>query len=573
MPRLSAPLRLVRQIASAVLVIPFALPALASTAPADPAARRAALAVFAEAELAKAYPAGGPGAAVLVRWGGETVLRKGYGMADLDLGVPIAPEHVFEIGSITKQFTAAAILELAEAGKLALEDPITRFLPDFTTGASTVTLEQLLHHTSGVPSYTEMPEWVPRWREDMSLDTLIGLFRGKPLDFPPGTSWSYSNSGYVLLGAVIEKASGKSYEEYVESELFAPLGLTATRYGHQQEIVKGRVEGYHTGNSGLENAPYLSLTQPYAAGSLMSTVDDLARWSDALEKGEVVSRASLERMFRPAVLAGGDQDGVSTRYGLGIGVHEVAGRPAHEHGGGIHGFASDLLRIPGEELVVVILSNHPESSPSALARRIAAHALGGDAAVPAAITVPEKRLDEYVGVYEVPEKGGDRRVVTREGTTLRLQRTGGSLFPLRAVGPDRFVLEERDSRVEFERDAKGKISALRIDGGFGPVFRSKRTGEPIPAERKAVAAEPAGYSAYAGVYVLAPGFEITVTAEGQGLFAQATGQGKFEVFPEGNDRFFYKVVDAQLEFVRDAAGAITSLVLHQGGQHLPAPKR
>ena len=180
---------------------------------------------------------------------------------------------------------------------------MTKFLPEMTFGGATITLEQLLAHTAGVPNYTDMPEWIPRWREDMNLETLFALFEDKPLDFPPGTLWSYSNSGYILLGAVIEKVTGKSYEEVVESELFAPLGMQDSRYGHQEEIVRGRVAGYVKGPEGWANAPYLSLTQPYAAGSLMSTVDDLARWSDALEAGRVISPASRDRMFTSASCA------------------------------------------------------------------------------------------------------------------------------------------------------------------------------------------------------------------------------------------------------------------------------
>ena len=326
-----------------VLVAALAAGALAASVQDAAAATPtdAELADFARAALAESYPSDGPGAAVLVRREGRTVLREGFGLASLDLAVPIDPAHVFEIGSVTKQFTAAAILRLAEEGKLALADPITKLLPDLPAAYQSITLAQLLSHTSGVPSYTDFPEWRPRWREDMSLETLIGIFRDKPLDFVPGQSWKYSNSGYILLGAAIEKASGKSYEDYVEQELFAPLGMASTRYGHQEEVVTGRAVGYTKGADGWSNAPYLSLTQPYAAGSLMSTVDDLARWSDALEAGKAVSARSRDLMFTPAFLAGGEYDGISTRYGLGNAIGSVAGHPTHEHGGGIHGFVCD----------------------------------------------------------------------------------------------------------------------------------------------------------------------------------------------------------------------------------------
>lgn len=559
--------------ALAVALPALLLSTLTSAAAAVPPADEQ-LARLADAEVARAYPGGAPGAAVLVKRGGAVVLRKGYGLAQLDFEVPVAPEHVFEIGSVTKQFTAAAILRLAEQGRLSLADPIARFLPDFPTGGRTVTLEQLLSHTAGVPNYTDLPEWIPRWREDMSLETLIGLFAGRPLDFEPGQSWSYSNSGYVLLGAVIEKVTGRSYEDHVETEIFAPLGMTASRYGHQEEVVAGRVAGYVKGPAGWLNAPYLSLTQPYSAGALMSTVDDLARWSDALEAGRVVSTASRDRMFTPAVLRGGEQDGVSTRYGLGNAVTAVAGRPAHEHGGGIHGFVADLLRVPDGDLLVVVLSNNPTVDAHGVAHRVAELAWGGPEPPAPTVALAAGALDDYVGVYRVAESRDQRRFVTRAGESLRMQRTGGSLNPLRPIGPDLFEVGDAGTTARFRRDAAGRVVALEVDQGIGPVFRSPRTDEPLPVERTAVAVDPATFDALAGVYTLAPGFELAITRDGNSLFAQLTGQDRSEIFPEAADRFFFKDVDAQIEFVRAAPdGPVTALVLRQGGEVLTAPRK
>ena len=556
-------------------VLPLVLLLAASTTLLAAAAKTgsAEAAATAEALLAAAYPADAPGAAVLVKWKGEVVLRKGYGMAQMDLGIPVAPEQVFEIGSVTKQFTAALVLRLAQDGKLALSDPITKFFPQMSFGGAAITLEQLLSHTAGVPNYTDMPEWIPRWREDMSVETLFALFRDKPLDFPPGTLWSYSNSGYILLGAVIEQVTGKSYEAVVESELFARLGMKDSRYGHQEEIVRGRVAGYVKGPEGWANAPYLSLTQPYAAGSLMSTVDDLARWSDALEAGKVVSPASRDRMFTSAILRGGDQDGIATRYGLGNAMTDVAGRPAHEHGGGIHGFTCDLLRVPGDDLLVIILSNHPMQDVHDLAHDVA-EAVLGEAPKSAPKDGPKlsaAELDAYTGVYLAPERSGVRRVISRDGETLRLQRTGGDLHALVAVGPDAFATGD-GTPVRFERGAGGRVTAVLVDQGFGPVFRSLRTDEPVPPPLKEVAVDPSAFDALVGVYALAPGFDIAVTREGDRLFAQATGQEKLELFPESPVRYFFKLVDAQIDFLLDGGRAV-SLVLHQGGQNLPAPRK
>ena len=554
-----------------------ALVALALLAAAPALAARPSpdeLAAYADGVLSASYPASEPGAAALVRWGDRVLVRKGYGLANLELAVPVAPEHVFEIGSVTKQFTAAAILMLEERGKLAVSDPLEKYLPDFPTHGRTITVEHLLHHTSGIPSYTEMPEWLPRWREDMSLDTLIGLFRGKPLEFPPGERWVYSNSAYVLLGAVIEQASGESYERFVEEEIFARLGMAHSRYGHKEEVVPGRAAGYGQGEGGYANAPYLSMTQPFSAGSLMSTVDDLARWVDGLYGGEVITAASRQRMLIPAALAGGAEAGASTRYGYGLGVSEIAGRAVHEHGGGIHGYACDLLSLPDERLLVVILSNNPtrEPGPGFLARRIAAKALGQPFEERPTLILPEASLEDYVGVYRVVESESDRRYVTRDGGKLYLQRTGGSRHEWRAVAPDVFMRAESDATARFVRDAAGRVSAIEVDSVYGPVSRSPRTEEPLPAERQAAAVDPARYDALVGVYELAPGLELAITRDGDRLFAQATGQERAEMFPESENRFFLKVVDAQLEFVCEA-GAVTGLVLHQGGRRLPGKRK
>jgi D-alanyl-D-alanine carboxypeptidase len=171
------------------------------------------------------YPADAPGAAAIVVVDGEVVLRKGYGLANVELQVPNRPEMVFELGSVTKQFTAAAILMLAERGQLRIEEDVTKYLPDYPTHGRKITIEHLLTHTSGIPSYTSLPEWIPRMREDIRPETLIGFFKDKPLEFEPGERWAYNNSGYVLLGAVIEKVSGKSYEQFIEEEIFKPLGM------------------------------------------------------------------------------------------------------------------------------------------------------------------------------------------------------------------------------------------------------------------------------------------------------------------------------------------------------------
>jgi CubicO group peptidase (beta-lactamase class C family) len=527
------------------------------------------LATYADQILAAAYPADQPGAAALVIKDGKVVLRKGYGLANLELGVPVSPDMVFELGSITKQFTAASILLLQERGQLRVEDEITKYLPDYATHGQKITIEHLLTHTSGVPSYTGMAEWRPRVREDMKLQDLIAIFKDKPLDFNPGEQWNYSNSGYILLGAIVEKVAGKSYEQFVEEEIFQKLGMAHSRYGHAEEIVPLRATGYAQDGKGFRNADYLSMTQPYAAGSLMSTVDDLAIWGRALESEALLKKASLDRMFTSSKL----NSGVSTHYGYGIGVSDFEGERVLEHGGGIFGFVTHMARIPEEHVFVAVLSNNEASDPDpgALALRILAKGIGKAIEDRKTVALDAKTLDEYVGVYRFDER--TTRAISREGSKLFAQRSGGDKSEILASARDEFFYTDGNSRLHFRRDAQGKVTGADFITRNSPDAAGTKTNEPLPQERQAIKLDPSLYDAYVGDYELAPTFSIAVTREGDQIFAQATGQPKFEIFPESETRFFLKVVDAQVEFVRDADGKVTGLVLHQGGRDMPGKRK
>jgi CubicO group peptidase (beta-lactamase class C family) len=542
----------------------FALPAAAAR-PSD-----TELAAYADELLLENYPPGAPGASALVVRDGKVLLRKGYGLANLELGVPVKPEMVFELGSVTKQFTAAAVLMLAERGKLSIDDDLTRWLPDFPTHGHKITVEHLLTHVSGIPSYTGMAEWLSRLREDLTLDQLIGLFRGKAPEFAPGERWAYNNSGYILLGAIIEKASGRSYEDFVEQEIFAPLGMRSSYYAHQDEAVPGRVEGYEKNEKGFARARYLSMTHPYAAGALQSTVDDLWRWEQGLAAGKVVSAQSLERMFTPAKLA----SGASTHYGYGWSTFEYQGRKVIEHGGGIFGFVTHVARVPEEKLYVAILSNNTgtEKGPEDLGLAITAKAIGAAFEDRPATALSATELDEYVGVYRFDAE--TTRTITREGPKLFSQRSGGRKSEVRPAAKDDFFFADGASRLRFRRDPAGKVTAVELLASAGPDGVGARTNEPLPSERRAVTLDPAIYDAYAGVYELAPGFNLTVTREGAQIFAQATGQSKAEIFPQSETEFFLKVVDARITFQRGDAGngKVTGLVLHQGGRDVPAKR-
>ncbi|HYN03395.1 MAG TPA: serine hydrolase [Vicinamibacteria bacterium] len=520
--------------------------------------------------LKGSFSADRPGAAVIVVKDGRTLFRKAYGMADLELGVTLQPDMVFRLGSITKQFTAAAILMLAEEGKLSLQDPIEKHLVGYPTQGHVITIEHLLTHTSGIQSYTDMPGWMTsRIQGPMTVTELVDGFKKEPMQFAPGEKWAYNNSGYILLGAIVEKASGKTYEAFVRERIFQPLGMTASYYDRTEPIIPKRAPGYTREGDQPRNARYLSMTQPYAAGSLASTVDDLARWDASLYGEKLLKKTSLDRAWTPYVL----KSGKPTGYGYGWGASTLRGRRAISHGGGIFGFSTYAVRLPDEHVYVAVLCNSdsPSGDPGYLAKKIAALAIGDPFPEPAAITLDPKTLERYAGVYRIDETS--TRTVTLENGRLYTQRSGGERLEVRPGSETDFFYDKSLTRLRFVLDAGRRATEmLFFPEGADEPERAPRVAD-APAARTAAKVDPALYDAYVGDYELAPGFVLTVSREGDRLMTQATGQEKFEIFPSSETEFFLKVVDAQITFVRGPEGKVDQLVLHQGGRDMPAKRR
>jgi len=535
----------------------------ATPPPADTAARL-------DAVVRAAYHPDQPGAAVIVVKDSRVIYRAARGMANLELGVPLQPDMVFRLGSITKQFTAAATMLLVADGKLALDDPIEKHLPGYPTQGHTITIEHLLTHTSGIQSYTDMPGWMEsKVRNDLTVQELIDGFKREPMQFAPGRQFRYNNSGYVLLGAIIEKVSGTTYEKFVTDRIFTPLGMTSTYYGSNEPIIPKRVEGYTTDGGTTKNARYLSMTQPYAAGSLVSSVDDLARWDAALAAGTLLRPAQLDRMWRPYTLG----DGKPSQYGYGFMRASLRSRPVVEHGGGIPGFSTFALRLPEDRVYVAVLCNSdsPTSAPSMVAKKLAAIAIGRPFAEPVAITLEPAVLAGHAGVYEIDKD--TRRTVTLENGKLYTQRTGGARLEARASSDTDFFYDNSLTHLRFERDASRRtVAMLMYQDGADEPERAVRVADAAAAPAE-VSVDPNIYDAYVGQYELAPNFILTVTREGDRLMTQATGQQKIEIFPISETEFFPKVVDARITFVRGADGKVTQLVLHQGGRDMTATRK
>jgi len=551
--------------------LPLLTAPLLAAAPAPPSRAQAPAPLAAELDklLASVYKPGEPGAALLVAKDGQVLVRKAYGMADLELGVPLEPDMIFRIGSMTKQFTSVAILMLMEQGKLALSDPITKFLPDYPTQGKTITIEHLLTHTSGIQSYTDMPAWLPLLRKDMSLTELIGIFKDQPMQFAPGERWRYNNSGYILLGAVIEKIAGTTYATFLQKNIFDPLGLKHTTYGSASRIIPRRIPGYGPGAGGtFLNADYISMTQPYAAGSLLSSVDDLAAWNDALLAGKLIKRETLERAWTPYKLA----DGTSTGYGYGWGVGSYEGHRTIEHGGGIPGFTSYGILLPEDGLCVIMLTNSgvPGRTPGPFAFKVAALALAKPYQEPVPAAVPAADLAPLAGNYA--NKWNEEFTVRVTGTTVTVSGPDLSPTAIFPLSKDRFFIKDSRTRITFIRDAKGAPVEVRTGGGLGPELKYVRTEKPIAAPRRSIALDPKIFDKYVGEYELMPGFAIKFFRDGAKFMTQATGQEAVEIFAESETKFFLKVVDAQVEFLRDASGTVTGIVLDQNGRKLPGKK-
>ncbi len=513
--------------------------------------------------LSDQYKADGPGAAALIAKNGKVIYRKAFGKANLELDVAMKPDNVFELGSITKQFTAVAILMLMEQGKLGLEDDITKYIPDYPTKGKTINIHHLLNHSSGIKSYTDMESFMKLARTDMTPLELIGVFKNEPMDFDPGTDWRYNNSGYILLGYIIEKVSGKSYADFIDQHIFKKLGMGHSFYGSKSALIPHRASGYQPAEKGFNNADYLSMTLPYAAGSLMSNVDDMLLWSEAIHNNTLITKESRQKAFTNHPLS----NGKLSYYGYGWQPDEINGTPCIEHGGGIFGYTTMGIYLPGENVYVIILTNRTGISPGDVAVKIAAHAIGKPYVEKATVTLTEAALKKWTGTYEFDK--GVLRFVTYENGNLYSQREGSTKLKLLPTGPASFTFEGATTQYEFseEKGKKTVLMKMRIQHTKGVESDKKPTPEKKPVELDAAALQQ-----YVGSYELQPGFIIEITTAGNQIFAQATGQPKFEIFAEKPGTFFLKVVKASIDFNKDAGGKVISLTLHQGGNDMEGKK-
>jgi CubicO group peptidase (beta-lactamase class C family) len=519
-----------------------------------------------------------PGLAVLVAQDGKILFEKGYGLADRQHNVPIIPQTTFCIASVTKQFTAAAILKLQEQGKLNTRDKLSKHIPDYPRG-NEVTLRHLLTHTSGIHNYNDDPAFIERVT-NRTTDAIVEAMKKQPYDFDPGTKWRYANSDYMLLGCIVEKVSGQSYEDFLRENFFQQLGMTNTSVYvfHERPALPNEAVGYGLGTNGFEPAPDLDWSWFGGAGALCSTVEDLYLWNEGLFNGRVLNAASLKTAFTP-VHTRKHQINSDTGYGFGWGVSRYRGLRMIWHPGGGPGFSSMLARVPNEKFTVAILANAMPGSTNANPNVLACQLMNiflADKLVPLPTVntnISPKSYDALIGRYDFipPQAWGPYW-----GYILTIARRDGHLFSQIGNDPEQelfprsqtefFWKEGGDAGITFVKGTRGK--AVRL------IFHQSGIATTAPRVKDITEAkvDPAVYDSLAGKYDYCYGTALTIMRDGDHFFAQLDGQPKYEFFPKSETEYFSKAVDAQITFVKNPAGKVTRAIVHQGDEAIVVAK-
>jgi CubicO group peptidase (beta-lactamase class C family) len=417
------------------------------------------------------------GATIAVIRGGDTLLLRGVGERDRERHLPAEPTTSYRIGSVTKQFTAAAVMQLVEQGKIGLGDPVTKYLPQYPQWSG-VTIRRLLNHTSGIHSYTASPEWQKHWGEDLAPDKLVAFVAGDTLDFAPGTKYRYNNTGYVLLGMVIEAVTRRPYAEYVRDALFAPAGMRSASYCPSRPENDTYAAGYDLRRGALEPTRYLSMTHPYAAGALCMSVPDYLRWQTALTSGRVVRPASYALMTTPDTLIGGRK----MTYGFGLvpgmlGTHRMV-----QHGGDVNGFSVQQAWFPDDSLRLVVFTNTLGSGPDRLATNLASAVFGlplkSRLKLPPEVALAPSERAKYEGTYDITLPNDVvmpmRLFVDSAGLALQSPLSGQEKIPLRYIGADSFATPTDPSlrvTILFEGGRATKASLQQAGYTMGGLRR------------------------------------------------------------------------------------------------------
>ncbi len=532
---------------------------------------------------------------VLVSEKGEVIYKRGFGMANMEWDIPNQSNTKHRLGSITKQFTAMLILQLVEQGKLKLDVPIVTYLPDYPkSSGEKITIHHLLTHTSGIPNYTSFPNFFKNEsRNPYSPQEFVKVFADSTLDFTPGEKFSYSNSGYFLLGVIIEKVTGKSYEEVLQENILVPLKMNDTGFDHHNVILKNRATGYERRGNSYINADYLDMSIPYAAGSMYSTVEDLYLWDQALYTEQILPRKYTDLLFTPYIPAFGSHYG----YGWVIGKAPIGKTKDSlnvvNHGGGINGFNTLITRVPSDKNLIVLLNNTGGAPLNEMSKAISGILYNEP------YDLPKKSL-AYSLLKDIKEVGITQALVkfnenkSTENYTLREGEMNNAGYELLLAGKVKEAIEVFKLNVNafpksanvydslgeaYMKDGNNELAienykkSLELNpGNQGAIEMLKKMGVDTKSFEKEIIVDEKILENYVGRYELAPGFILTVSRDGNQMKSQATGQSEVLIYPKSENIFYLKVVEAQLTFNRNENGNVESVTLHQGGQEIVGKK-
>jgi CubicO group peptidase (beta-lactamase class C family) len=516
--------------------------------------------------LTAAHEVWGFQGAALVAHDGKVILSEGYGYADRVFGDPNTPETKFFIGSITKQFTAAAILLLAQDEDLALSDPIEDYLGDYPQpAASEITIHHLLNHTSGIPDYTDDPYVVLTRTSGILPSDLMALFMHEPLEFEPGTQFSYSNSSYIVLGAIIEEASGQSYEAYLHHRILKPLGMLSSGYARREMGLPQRAEGYTIDEyQNLIDALPVSMSILHTAGALYSTTNDMLLWDQALYTDTILESEWVDKMMTPYL--GG--------YGYGWFIDSLYGLYHTYHGGFLDGFNTTFERWPNQSLCVVVFSNEDEAPVKKIAHGLAAIAFQLPYDMPhrkKAIHLSDDQMKGIDGLYRTA--GEPFRYVNIDSATVYTWVEGQPRRRLQSAAVDSFFAADDNSVLfTFQRGDRGEVTGLIITDEGSNYYLPKLSADEARVEllkKQAVYLAPEQLDMFEGRYVLewpevsSEGeFVLQVWRdENQLMVLSPNAEGPVPLYPSSTNVFFHKVADFQLTFIADDDGKVTGCSL------------
>ncbi len=506
-----------------------------------------------------------PGMAILVAKDGKVVNRKGFGYADLAAKARVTPETKFRIGSVTKQFTACAIMKLQEKGLLGVKDKLSKYLPDFPRGDE-VTIHHLLTHTSGIHSYTGKPEFISRVTKTITPDSLISFFINDPYDFNPGERYQYNNSGYFLLGYIISKVSGKSYDDFLKETFFDPLQMKKTGIHYAGIKLDKEAKGYSRNNENkFEPSLNWDMSWAGAAGAMYSTVDDLLKWNQALHNGKVLSEESYKAIITPVVLNNGEQ--ASPKYGYGLGMYKYRNVDAIGHSGGLNGFLTQLAYYPEDKLTVVMFTNTSDPqvnfSPEKIAEAFLWNKMEAQTSY-AVASIKPANLEQYTGRYQL----GNIGVMTfsTEGDKLFAQFASEPKFEIFPASENEFFWKVVEARVKFIKEESGEIKhAIFYQGG--QELKAEKL-----AEEKIVEMNPSVFNQYVGKYRLGANTVVTILEENGKFYAHPKEQSRLQLHPVSENEFVIKEINARLRFEKGADNKVTKVLLNMNGGNSELPR-